>query len=151
MHQDIRTRSDRDEKRIRERDARDTLYRAWTADRPKPKPRKRPRPSASGPVTITRRDGSTVVAPAYTPEELLRVAPERLTVSEAMRQRILARDNHACRYCGKPDRPFHIDHVLPVAHGGPTTMRNLVTACETCNLRKGTAHWKPNPLPRRRR
>jgi 5-methylcytosine-specific restriction endonuclease McrA len=73
-----------------------------------------------------------------------------LPIPDWLRQRVLRRDHGACRYCGKTDGPFHLDHVLPVAHGGRTNLRNLVTACSTCNLRKGTQHWVPTPLPRRK-
>ena len=32
---------------------------------------------------------------------------------------------------------FHIDHVLPIKHGGNTTLANLCLACVSCSLRKG--------------
>lgn len=103
-------------------------------------------------VTITHSDGTAEVRAAYaTPRELHKVAPEREPIPAYLRRRILARDDNACRYCGNMDGPFHMDHVVPVSKGGPTTQGNLVTACETCNLRKGAQFWKPNPLPRRRR
>lgn len=103
-------------------------------------------------VTVTRPDGTVETQPAYeTPGQLHKVAPEREPIPAYLRRRILARDDNACRYCGSMDGPFHMDHVMPVSKGGPTTQGNLVTACETCNLRKGADYWKPNPLPRRRR
>jgi 5-methylcytosine-specific restriction endonuclease McrA len=33
---------------------------------------------------------------------------------------------------------LHVDHVVPVAAGGVTIEDNLRTACEECNLGKGT-------------
>jgi len=30
-----------------------------------------------------------------------------------------------------------LDHLVPLARGGKTTWDNIVTACKTCNLRKG--------------
>jgi 5-methylcytosine-specific restriction endonuclease McrA len=33
---------------------------------------------------------------------------------------------------------LHVDHLVPLAAGGPTTADNLVTACEECNLGKAT-------------
>jgi 5-methylcytosine-specific restriction endonuclease McrA len=33
---------------------------------------------------------------------------------------------------------LHVDHVVPVAAGGTTNEDNLRTACEECNLGKGT-------------
>lgn len=51
---------------------------------------------------------------------------------------MLARDGFRCRYCGAtPHRVYlEVDHVIPRAHGGPTTMDNLVTACGSCNVGK---------------
>ena len=43
---------------------------------------------------------------------------------------------NACAYCGSHDS-LHLDHVNPLARGGLHTPRNLVPACERCNLSKG--------------
>jgi 5-methylcytosine-specific restriction endonuclease McrA len=55
------------------------------------------------------------------------------------RNRILARDRYRCQYCGKKGSAFDLtmDHVLPRSRGGRTVADNLVTACRTCNNRKG--------------
>ena len=59
-----------------------------------------------------------------------------------LRFRILARDGFRCRYCGRPGSTpgvvLHVDHVVPVAAGGTSGEDNLRTACEECNLGKGT-------------
>lgn len=58
---------------------------------------------------------------------------------EAMRptrQAIFRRDAHACQYCGSKQN-LTLDHVQPRARGGKDTWENLVTACVTCNNRKG--------------
>ena len=59
-----------------------------------------------------------------------------------LRFRILVRDGFRCRYCGRsgdaPGVVLHVDHVVPVAAGGTTSEDNLRTACEECNLGKGT-------------
>ncbi len=34
---------------------------------------------------------------------------------------------------------LHIDHLVPVARAGPTTLENLVTACQDCNLGKSAS------------
>lgn len=52
------------------------------------------------------------------------------------RQAIFRRDNHACQYCGSKQN-LTLDHVMPRARGGKDTWENLVTACVTCNNRKG--------------
>lgn len=109
--------------------------------------RRRAEREAPGLVTITRIDGTVEVQAPYTAAELRRLAPERLPIPAELRQRILARDGHACRYCGA-GAPFEIDHVIPVAHGGTTTFGNLVTACIPCNRRKGTERWVPQSASR---
>lgn len=55
------------------------------------------------------------------------------------RRNLMLRDAHQCQYCASrlAVRELNIDHVLPRSRGGPDTWENLVTACRTCNLRKG--------------
>jgi 5-methylcytosine-specific restriction endonuclease McrA len=52
---------------------------------------------------------------------------------------VFLRDGFSCQYCGQrfptPDLTF--DHVVPRSRGGKTTWGNVVTACSSCNLRKG--------------
>lgn len=64
---------------------------------------------------------------------LVRV-PYQRTVAVS-RRGVLARDIHACQYCG--DRAETIDHVVPRSRGGSHTWDNVVAACRPCNLRKG--------------
>jgi 5-methylcytosine-specific restriction endonuclease McrA len=55
------------------------------------------------------------------------------------RQNILARDRWKCQFCGQkfPSKELTYDHVLPKSRGGKTIWENIVTACESCNLKKG--------------
>jgi len=55
------------------------------------------------------------------------------------RRTVMARDNYTCQYCGDaPGRAnLTMDHVLPRSRGGQTTWDNVVTACRSCNMRKG--------------
>ena len=53
------------------------------------------------------------------------------------RKEILARDDHACQYCGRTGTDLTLDHVVPRHRGGPHTWENLVAACKACNHRKG--------------
>jgi 5-methylcytosine-specific restriction endonuclease McrA len=64
----------------------------------------------------------------------------RVTV-RLTRRNLMFRDAHQCQYCGRrpPLRELNIDHVVPRSRGGDDSWENLVTACRTCNLRKG---WK---------
>lgn len=58
-----------------------------------------------------------------------------------LRQQVIARAGNYCEYCGLSQlgqiATFHIDHVLPVAAGGPTVAENLALACVSCSLHKG--------------
>lgn len=65
-----------------------------------------------------------------------------MTVSRRLRYEILRRDNHACRYCGQmaPEIKLTVDHVVPVALGGPDDAGNLVTACSDCNAGKSSTN-----------
>lgn len=63
------------------------------------------------------------------------LARERAQVNRH-RRAVFARDQHRCRYCGKPGA-LTLDHVWPVSKGGTHDQQNLVACCLPCNLRKG--------------
>ena len=55
---------------------------------------------------------------------------------------LAVRDGMACWFCGRgftlpEDREITIEHLVPVCHGGPNHMSNLVLACEPCNHAAG--------------
>ncbi len=53
---------------------------------------------------------------------------------------VFLRDRFCCQYCGTPF-PTHeltFDHVIPRSRGGRTLWTNVVTACSSCNLAKGS-------------
>lgn len=50
---------------------------------------------------------------------------------------IFIRDEYSCVYCGKRNIDLTLDHVIPVSKGGKNTWDNLVTACKSCNSKKG--------------
>jgi 5-methylcytosine-specific restriction endonuclease McrA len=52
------------------------------------------------------------------------------------RQNIFKRDSSTCQYCGSGHH-LTLDHVIPKSRGGRTTWDNLITACQSCNARKG--------------
>jgi 5-methylcytosine-specific restriction endonuclease McrA len=60
----------------------------------------------------------------------------RLKVSLS-RHEIFRRDHWICQYCGNPSQILTVDHILPKHLGGQHTWSNLVTACPSCNHRKG--------------
>jgi len=54
---------------------------------------------------------------------------------------VMRRDDFKCCYCGRspsnnPGLELHIDHVKAWSKDGPTTMDNLRTACNMCNIGK---------------
>lgn len=55
------------------------------------------------------------------------------------RTNVLARDNFQCQYCtcNLTSREATMDHVVPRSQGGKTSWDNIVTACGTCNRKKG--------------
>jgi len=69
-----------------------------------------------------------------------RVSKTRV-VPASVRVRILDRDNFRCVFCGRspatdPGIKLHIDHKIPFSKGGRTTIDNLQTLCQDCNLGK---------------
>ena len=53
------------------------------------------------------------------------------------RREVFLRDNYTCQYCGIRSRDLTLDHVVPRQRGGKHTWENLVSACSSCNHRKG--------------
>lgn len=58
----------------------------------------------------------------------------------ALRYKVLKRDNSKCVACGRSAKEngviLHIDHKLPFSLGGLTTLENLQTLCQECNISK---------------
>ena len=52
---------------------------------------------------------------------------------------VFLRDNFACQYCHEKfsANELTFDHLIPKCIGGKTTWRNVVSACTTCNVKKG--------------
>lgn len=67
---------------------------------------------------------------------------------EAIRQRVLDRDGHACRFCDmtdtehqeQHDQGLHAHHVLPRDAGGEDHPNNLVTVCTACHRTIESVH-----------
>jgi 5-methylcytosine-specific restriction endonuclease McrA len=56
------------------------------------------------------------------------------------KQRLFARDRHVCGYCGEQfaEAELTVEHIQPVSRGGRHEWSNVVTACRSCNTRKGS-------------
>lgn len=74
------------------------------------------------------------------------------------KRHIFLRDHYRCQYCGKraTASDLTMDHILPISRGGKHIWENVVTACRSCNHRKGnqtpreagmTLIAKPKPKP----
>ena len=56
---------------------------------------------------------------------------------------LFARDHYRCQYCGRPASELKAresltrDHLIPLSRGGDNEWVNVVTACSSCNTRKG--------------
>lgn len=58
---------------------------------------------------------------------------------------LFARDNYRCQFCGRHQQQLRHrecltrDHLVPLSRGGSNTWTNVLTACSTCNTRKGNS------------
>ena len=52
---------------------------------------------------------------------------------------VFLRDNFTCQYCHKkyPVKQLTFDHLIPKSRNGKTKWNNVVSACTSCNLKKG--------------
>ena len=62
----------------------------------------------------------------------------REPIPEAIRSEVWRRDLGRCVKCGS-NQNLEFDHVIPVAMGGATSVRNLQLLCRGCNREKGRA------------
>jgi 5-methylcytosine-specific restriction endonuclease McrA len=62
------------------------------------------------------------------------------------KKEILRRDNYTCQYCGRKGGQLTLDHVRPKRLDGTHGWENLVTACPTCNRRKGGRALTESPI-----
>ena len=75
---------------------------------------------------------SVIVLKSYIRKKVVRTSPTR--------RNIYYRDKYTCQYCCKkfPHSQLTLDHVIPKSRGGGGGWENLVTACKTCNQKKGS-------------
>lgn len=57
---------------------------------------------------------------------------------------LFARDAYTCQYCARAQYELRLrecltrDHVIPQSRGGSNEWENVVTACSSCNTKKGS-------------
>jgi hypothetical protein len=63
-----------------------------------------------------------------------------VAVVDTCRTEVARRGGYRCEYCGYPEAasstPLEVDHIVPEAKGGSTTLDNLALCCRSCNLNK---------------
>ena len=75
--------------------------------------------------------------------------PHRLTDLEeqyrhrhnrSYRRRAMLSDQMACYLCGTDleDAAIHVDHIIPIAHGGTHDLHNLALTCQSCTPTEGS-------------
>jgi 5-methylcytosine-specific restriction endonuclease McrA len=56
---------------------------------------------------------------------------------------LFARDEYSCQFCGRRQSQLRFrecltrDHLVPLSRGGTNDWTNVITACSSCNTRKG--------------
>jgi hypothetical protein len=65
------------------------------------------------------------------------------------KHRLFARDRHVCAYCGDQfgETELTVEHIVPVSRGGRHEWTNVVTACRSCNTRKGSRRPEEARMP----
>jgi hypothetical protein len=75
------------------------------------------------------------------------LAEDRNEIKLGLRYKVLSRDKFKCVKCGSSPAinqtcRLHIDHIIPFSKEGKTTLENLQTLCEKCNLGKGNRYFE---------
>ncbi|OLS37732.1 HNH endonuclease [Bacillus sp. MRMR6] len=71
------------------------------------------------------------------PEKIINRRGSR-SIPLSLRFKVLERDR-CCKLCGRTPNDgvkLHVDHITPYSFGGTTTLENLQTLCEECNIGK---------------
>jgi hypothetical protein len=70
-------------------------------------------------------------------------------ISGSLRAQVVHRAGGRCEYCRLAqegqEAAFHVDHVVPRAVGGATSLENLALACVSCSLRKWAKQTATDP------
>ena len=98
-------------------------------------------------VTVEEFDGERVLRSARAEFRVPSVIRRRTYINIRRRReaagmkrlRIYMRDKFRCQYCGekKAAAQLTLDHIMPRSRGGDNSPVNIVTACVSCNNRKG--------------
>ncbi|MFZ2360322.1 MAG: HNH endonuclease signature motif containing protein [Anaerolineae bacterium] len=73
---------------------------------------------------------------------------QRRKVAAEVRDLVAQRAGFRCSYCQSPQSvgvPMVLDHTIPLAAGGDSTVDNLCLSCYRCNEFKGARLQAPDP------
>jgi len=75
----------------------------------------------------------------YIPTTKAQRIEARLFNRDEMMLKKLKHQHYQCFFCAADvTMASHLDHLVPVYYGGRSILSNLVAACKSCNLIKGT-------------
>lgn len=104
---------------------------------------------SSGSVWTVRSPSIEIQVPEHI--RLTSRSAERVwRVPSVNRKEVLRRDHNTCQYCGTTHN-LTLDHVLPLSKGGSHAWDNVVTACGSCNQKKGDRTPEQAGMPLRNR
>jgi 5-methylcytosine-specific restriction endonuclease McrA len=73
-----------------------------------------------------------------------------MAVADSVRAALARRAQYRCEYCGYPEAasstPREVDHIIPEARGGRTTLDNLALCCRSWNLYKHVQTVATDPV-----
>lgn len=72
-------------------------------------------------------------------EKNINVNKSPRNINWRLRALVLMRDGASCQMCGATPQSgakLHVDHIIPWSKGGETTLKNLQSLCEKCNIGK---------------
>ena len=75
---------------------------------------------------------------------------QRPSIPDSVRQQVEQDAGNRCGYCLTERRYtakiLHVEHIIPIAAGGSSTIDNLWLACDLCNSYKGIATQAIDPV-----
>jgi len=77
-------------------------------------------------------------AEKFTESSRLRDTSKKRYIPREILLKVVRRDGQICQQCKSNvlDTELHLDHIIPLSKGGPTSVDNLRVLCEKCNLSK---------------
>ncbi len=58
--------------------------------------------------------------------------------AKSLREYLFQKHQGTCFYCGTKSTHMELEHIIPQARGGVSSVNNYVLACRECNIAKGT-------------